>query len=91
MSLAICASAFAAPDQPDDQRGKTGTGLGAEAETAAGPDKAAKTHAPGERPWTASAQDAVHADSGRAPFSGRGLTLQQKRIFVLGLETQEKK
>lgn len=91
MSLAICASALAATDQRDDQRGNTGTALGAEAETAAGPDKAAKTHAPGERPWTASAQDAVHADSGRAPFSGRGLTLQQKRIFVLGLETQEKK
>lgn len=40
---------------------------------------------------TASAEDAAPAAGERRAASGRRLTLQQKRIFVLGLAAQEKK
>ena len=84
--LAICASAFTVgADQPDDQRDDVGSVSGIEPETDARLRGISNTQAPDEYPETALAA------SQRTPFSGRRLTLQQRRIFVLGLQAQEKK
>lgn len=79
--LVVCASAVA--DQPIGQGGNPGKAT----ETRLVPKMHNSERSLGKAPLESTGP----AKGERAPFTSRGLSLREKRIFVLGLEAQEKK